>query len=86
MTYWLEILILLEKDLKALDKSYIEILRNMMAVRDKTASTAVYILMGSIPIRGEIHIQMFKLYGAITSVPQLIKYSSLQTADNRACQ
>ncbi len=70
MTYGLEKLILLEKDLKALDKSYIEMLRNMMALRNKTASAAVYLLMGSVPIRVEIHIQMLKLYGAITRMPQ----------------
>ncbi len=70
MTYGRETLILLEKDLKTLDKSYIEMLRNMMALRNKTASAAVYLLKGSIPIRGEIHIQMLKLYGAITRMPQ----------------
>ncbi len=70
MIYGLETLILLEKDLKTLDKSYIEMLRNVMALRNKTASAAVYLLMGSIPIRGKIHIQMLKLYGAITRMPQ----------------
>ncbi len=32
---------------------------------DKTASSAVYLLMGVLPVRAEIHIQMLKLYGAI---------------------
>ncbi len=62
----------------------------MMALRNKIASAAVYLLMGSIPIRGEIHIQMLKLYGAITRMLQnssLYKIAFRQLkADSEACE
>jgi hypothetical protein len=65
MIHGLEAMILKNGDLMVLEKAYKQILRDIQSLSKRTASEAVYLLMGMLPIQAEIHIRTLSLFGAV---------------------
>ncbi len=57
------------KKIKTLDQAHLKMIKDLMSLRNRTTSSPVYLLMGVLSVRAEIHIQMLKMYGAITQMP-----------------
>ena len=65
LLYGVESLILTGNDIKEMDTFFKSILRNVLALREGTATEALYILSGILPIESMIHTRMLTLYGNI---------------------
>ena len=66
MIHGLEALILSQSDLLVLERTYRQILRDLQSLSKRTATEAIYLLMGMLPIEAEIHIRTLSLFGAVT--------------------
>jgi exonuclease III len=66
MMHGLETLILTQGDVDKLERGYKNILRNLMSLRKNIASSAVYLMMGQLPIEAELHLRILTLYGMIS--------------------
>ena len=69
LLYGLEAVTLLKKDLQALDLFYKDLLRNIQSLREGVATEAIHLLLGLIPVEGELNIRILILYGAISRLP-----------------
>ena len=70
MLHGLEALVLAESHVKILEDYYRGMLRDIQALRDRTANEAVYLLIGLLPIEVELHIKALTLFGAICRLPE----------------
>ena len=67
--YGLEALCLAEDDLKALDRYQRQLLRQIQGLPDSTAIPAVYLLLGILPLRAQVHKKILTLYCSIMRKP-----------------
>ena len=65
MIYGLEALILKEKDLNPLEQYYKNLLRQIQHLPDSTATPAIYLLLGAIPVQDLIHIKILTFFASI---------------------
>jgi hypothetical protein len=65
LTYGLEALVLSEKDMKPIEIYYRSLLRQIQHLPTSTAIPAIYLLMGCIPIEGQIHVKMLTFFGRL---------------------
>ena len=61
----LEATVLNREDLQKLDKFHKKMLRQIQSLPDSTATEAIYILAGTIPIEAQLHIRALGLFGGI---------------------
>ena len=61
----LEAVVLNKTDILSLDKYHRKLLRQLQSLPESTANTAVYLLMGAIPIEGEWHKRVLSLFGRV---------------------
>jgi hypothetical protein len=76
--YGLESLCIKESDLEALEKSHISLLRQLQSLPNSTAIPAIYLLLGILPIRAQIHIKILSLYISILHRPSSVEYDVIQ--------
>ena len=69
----LEALILSESDYKSLELFYRTLLRQVQHLPSNCANPAVYLLIGSIPIEGQIHIRMLTFFCSVIRRPSIGK-------------
>lgn len=67
LLYGLESLNLLEKDIDLLAKFHIKTLRQIQSLPEATAKSAVYLLIGALPIQGELHKRQLSLFHSIAN-------------------
>lgn len=65
LTYGLEALVLESEHYQILEHFYKNILRRLQHLPDNTATPAIYILLGCIPLEGQLHIKLLTYYGSI---------------------
>ena len=65
LLYGLEAVILTKKDVDDLNFFHKSILRRLQGLPKNTATEAIFILIGAIPITAELHIRILSLFGAI---------------------
>lgn len=65
LLYGLEILSLSIEDIRNLENYYKKLLRQIQHIPDRTANAATFLLLGRIPIIGEVHKRMLTTYGNI---------------------
>jgi hypothetical protein len=78
LTYGLESLILCESDYSRLEQFYKSALRRIQHFPESTALPAIYLLLGCIPLKGQIHLKMLSLFGAILRRPGSIEYDVIR--------
>lgn len=78
LTYGLESLILKDKDYETLESYYRSLLRQIQHLPENTAIPAIYLLLGCIPIQGQVHIKMLTFFGNITRRPGTVEYEIVQ--------
>ena len=66
LLHGLEATVLLKKDLAILDSFYKKLLRQVQGLPEATASEAIYLLIGTIPIEAVLHNRILSLFGSIT--------------------
>ena len=69
LLYGLEVLVLTKTHIATLERTYCNMLRKLLSLREGTASTAVYLMMGLPPLEAEIHIRVLTTFGSITRMP-----------------
>ena len=69
LLHGLEACVLNSKDLQLLDKYYKKLLRQIQALPDNTASEAIYLLIGALPIEAQLHRRALSLFGNIARLP-----------------
>ena len=70
LLHGLEATILSSKDLACMEKYYKGLLRQIQALPENTASEAIYLLLGAIPVQAIYHIKVMTLFGSICCLPQ----------------
>jgi hypothetical protein len=78
LTYGLEALILHDKEYQLLEVFYKSLLRRIQHLPENTATPAVYLLLGAIPIEGQIHIKMLTFFCNILRRTGTVEYSVIQ--------
>ena len=69
LIYGLEVLVLTKTHVADLERTYCSMLRKLLSLREGTASSAVYLIMGLPPLEAEIHIRLLTTFGSITRMP-----------------
>ena len=67
MLYGLEILDLRKKDIKQLSDFHIDLLRRIQALPTRAALSAVYLLVGALPMEAELHKRQLSLLFSVVS-------------------
>ena len=67
MLYGLEMIYLTKTQLNQLERYHLRMLRQIQALPQRTASSAVYMLLGALPIEAEIHKRQLSLLHAVIS-------------------
>ena len=65
MLYGLEALCISTQDILPLEKYYRTLLKSIQHLPNATANAACYLLLGVLPIEGQIHVKMLTLFGSI---------------------
>ena len=65
LVYGLEVLLLTKKQMNELSTYYLQLLKHIQGLPKRTASCAVYLLIGAIPAEGIVHLRQLTLIGAI---------------------
>ena len=69
LIYGLEALVLTRGDYQHLEKFYKTALRRIQHLPENTANPAIYLLLGCIPVEGQIHIRMLTFFVSIIRRP-----------------
>jgi hypothetical protein len=69
LLYGLEATVLCKKDLDELDNFYKKLLRQIQALPESTATEAIYLLIGALPVKFLLHIRVLSLFGNICRLP-----------------
>ena len=77
LTYGLEALILKDSDYQPLETYYKTLLRQIQHLPENTATPAIYLLLGCIPLEGQIHIRLLTFFGDILSRPGTIENDTI---------
>ena len=78
LTYGLEALILDSKHYQLLEHFYKNVLRKLQHLPENTASPAIYILVGCIPLQGQIHIKILTFFGNLLRNADSIEYAIIK--------
>jgi hypothetical protein len=78
LTYGLESLVLNTNNYKQLELFFKSTLRKLQHLPDSTASPAIYLLLGAIPLEGQIHVRMLTLFGNIIRRQGTVEYEIIQ--------
>jgi hypothetical protein len=78
LTYGLEALVLTERDISPLEKYYKNLLRQIQHLPVHTATPAVYLLLGCIPVEGIVDIKVLNFFGSITRKPGQVEHDIVQ--------
>lgn len=70
LLFGLEAVILRRKDITNLDTYYKKMLRCIQGLPDTTATEALYLLSGVLPIEAQLHIRILTLFGAVASLEE----------------
>ena len=65
-------LVLSKEDVNILEKHYLETIRRLLKLHDRTPRCAVYFLAGSLPGTALLHLRQLNLFGMICRLPQNI--------------
>ena len=76
--YGLEAMVLQEKDYEELDKSHRILLRQIQSLPDSTAMSAVYLLIGCIPLRAKVHQRMLTLLNTILNRTGSVEFDIIE--------
>jgi hypothetical protein len=76
--YGLEALCMSDSDLAALDKFQRSLLRQIQSLPDSTAIPAIYLLLGILPLRAQVHQKILSLYNSILQRPNSVEYAVIQ--------
>ena len=85
MLYSLEILDLRKSDLKQLSDFYTDLLRRIQSLPSRTALSAVYILVGVLPLEAELHKRQLSLLFSILSSRNATLHELVQRAIGLQC-
>ena len=66
LLYGLDAVILNKTDVNKLSLYHRKLLKQIQGLPDRTPSTAIYLLLGAIPVEAHLHIKILSLFGAIT--------------------
>ena len=66
LLHGLEAIVLQKSDINELDKFFKKLLRQIQHLPESTATEAIYLMLGALPIEAEIHARMLSLFGNIT--------------------
>ena len=66
LLHGLEATVLQKSDINELDKFFKKLLRQIQHLPESTATEAIYLMLGALPIEAEIHARMLSLFGNIT--------------------
>lgn len=69
LLHGMEAAVLLKEDQSKLDIFYKKMLRQILSLPDNTASEAIFILAGTIPLEGQIHQKALGMFGSICRLP-----------------
>jgi hypothetical protein len=78
LTYGLEALTLDSKHYHLLECFYRNILRRLQHLPESTATPAVYTLLGSIPLEGQVHIRLLTFFGNVLRNPGTVEYEIIK--------
>jgi len=78
LIYGLESLILSTEDFRLLESFYKSTLRRLQHLPENTATPAIYLLLGCIPLEGQIHIKVLTFLGSILRRPGTVEHDLIK--------
>ena len=78
LTYGLEALILKDDDYKILEQFYRATLRRLQHLPENTATPILYLLLGCIPLEGQLHIKLLTFFVGILRRPGSIEHEIIK--------
>ena len=70
LTYGLEAVTLWVKDIEVLESCHRTTLRNIQSLRPRTATEAIFLLLGSLPVMASLYCKALAMYGAISRLDE----------------